>query len=401
MKEDRRHIIITFVLKILIAFASMGVVIVTSRELGAEGRGVISYILLLISLAQLASEFIGGSSLINLAPMEKMINLILPSYLANILVSIGLTLVFMWVSTYGIQTLSIFLTCLLLGFVNINLSIILGRSFINTRNGIQLGYMILTLAGVYVTYKVNDSSAVQDYFNILIFSYAIGLLTTFFFLFKVAQHGDFKNFTWNRKLYQWGFWSQCSQVINLLNYRLMYFFIERDYSIDRLGVFGNAMTVGDMLKISGHSLGQVQHNRIINSKHLTLKAQEILPSYLGMNVLLYLIQGIVLLVIPAIFWEYLLGVEFSMLKEEIVYLLPGFLCMGVATTFSFHFHALARFKINLVINALTLLTFILSYTILVDAYDYMAIHLSFSIAFAIQLILFVVSYIAELKYRKA
>lgn len=395
MTSDRKYIVFTLVFKVLIAFASMGIVIITSQKLGADGRGMISYVLLLISLAQLVTDFIGGSTLINLAPKEKLINLLIPSYIAQVIVSMGLAVIFIHIVNLEISTLLVFLTCLLLGLVNINLSLILGRSFINTRNGIQLFYMLFSLFAVFIVYYVFESANVNDYFNILIFSYALGFLCSVIFLFRIRKKDDFEEFKWNPLLIKWGFWSQLSQVINLLNYRIMYFFIERDYDMAKLGVFGNAMTVGDMLKISGHSLGQVQHNRIITSKNLENEANRILPKYLALNFLLYGLQAIILILIPATFWVYLLGVDFSDLKNQIILLLPGFICMGISTSFSFHYHALSAFKKNLLVNFCTLLSFLIAYYFLKEHYEFNSIHISFSISFGVQLLIFVLLYLFD------
>jgi O-antigen/teichoic acid export membrane protein len=401
LKKDQKYILTTLIFKVLIAFASMGIVIITSQKLGAEGRGIISYILLLISLAQLISEFIGGSTLVNLAPKEKLINLMVPSYIAQMIVSVLLSFIFIGITHLMVSAWTIFFTCLLLGTVNVNLSLILGRSFINTRNTIQLIYMLLSLGGVFMMYQVNESRLIQDYFNVLMFSYAIGFIISSIVLINKSTSTDFDQFKWNPLLIRWGFWSQLSQIVNLLNYRIMYFFIEKDYGLSKLGVFGNAMTVGDMLKISGHSLGQVQHNRIIRSVYKLKVSRKILPKYLLLNFVLYMFQGAILIAIPAGFWVYLLGADFAELKIQIILLLPGFIAMGIATSYSFHFHALSAFKINLLVNAATLLIFIIAYYTLVSAYGFQAIHISFSVAFVMQVILFVIIYLLDNKNRSS
>ena len=368
----------------------MGIVVITSQTLGAEGRGSISFILLFINLAQVCAEFVSGSSLINLAPQEKLINLLIPSYLVNVAVALLLPVFLFLYSDLSVSFWVISLTCLFLGLLNTNLNLILGRAEITARNVLQLGYTFLILSGIYVIYHLSGKQDIQWYFEVLCYVYGLAWVFSLSYLFKIKQKEDFGSFKWNPIILKWGWWSQLSQVVNLLNYRMMYFFIERDFGLKDLGVFSNAMTVGDMLKISGHSLGQVQHNRIINSAKPAEKGNEILGKYLALNSVFYAMQTLVLIWLPVYFWTWLLGEDFVDLKNQIIMLLPGFVAMGVGTSFSFHFHALGKFKIVLAVNAIGLAIFVLAYGMFKPSFGFEAIHYSFSISFAAQLLLFVV-----------
>lgn len=389
MKVLKNHILNTLISKLLIAFCSMGVVIITSQVLGAEGRGVISYLLLLIMLAQVVAEFVGGSALINLAPNEKLINLLVPSYVAAILVSTGLWVIVSYLETVAVAPWLLALICLFLCIANINLSLILGRQGINKRNAIQFSYTILLLSGVYFVYWINGELSIVPYFEMLAFAYAVGVLLSTIVLLQVSKPLDFIGFEWTKKIFKFGFWSQLSQLINLLNFRLAYFFVERDFGMASLGIYGNAMTIGEMMKIPGHSLGQVQHNRIINKTEDSYFAKSITGKYLVLNMVLYALQWIVLLALPGVLWSWLLGGEFSTLKSVLLILLPGFVAMGVATSFSFYFHAINRFKTVLLVNLVTLFTVIIVYYSLKNSLGFDAILYAFSTAYTVHLLLFV------------
>ena len=391
----KNHIINTLISKLLIALCSMGVVVITSQILGAEGRGVISYVLLLIMLAQVVAEFVGGSALINLAPNERLINLIVPSYAVSIIVSAGLWVVTSFTHTAPVPPWLMAIICLFLCLSNVNLGLILGRQQINKRNVIQFSYTLLLLAGVYVVYWVDKSPSVEPYFKMLAFTYFMGFILSGFVLFQIAKNEDFLNFSLSKELFTYGFWSQLSQLINLLNYRLAYFFVERDFGMASLGIYSNAMTIGEMMKIPGHSLGQVQHNRIINNSSATEYAKQITAKYLALNIVLYAAQWVVLLLIPSILWSWLLGNDFTSLKTVLFILLPGFVAMGVATSFSFYFHAINRFKTVLLVNLATLFTVIVVYYGLKSNLGFNAILYAFSTAYCLHLLLFVVLYFKQ------
>jgi O-antigen/teichoic acid export membrane protein len=390
MKLLKNNIINTLISKFLTAFCLMGVVIITSQTLGSEGRGLISYVLLIIAIAQVISEFVGGSALINLAPRIRTINLIWPSYLFTILIVGILYLVMRFSGNNFIPAWLTALIALFLCLSNINLNIILGRQRINQRNGIQFLYTLLLLSGVYYVYWIQKGTDVVPYFNILAFAYIIGFILSLLQLLSLADKGSIEPLQLSRDIFKFGFWSQLAQLVNLLNYRIAYFFVERDFGLEQLGVYGNSMTVGDMMKIPGQSLGQVQHNRIINHSQPERFGLKLTKRYLTLNLVLYLLQAIVIILLPALFWTWLLGSDFITLKNVVLYLLPGFIALGLATSFSYYFHALNRFKTVLAVNLATLITFVVSYVLLVGNLGFKAVLISFSLAYVVQLMLFVV-----------
>jgi len=306
MKLLKNNIINTLISKFLTAFCLMGVVIITSQTLGSEGRGLISYVLLIIAIAQVISEFVGGSALINLAPRIRTINLIWPSYLFTILIVGILYLVMRFSGNNFIPAWLTALIALFLCLSNINLNIILGRQRINQRNGIQFLYTLLLLSGVYYVYWIQKGTDVVPYFNILAFAYIIGFILSLLQLLSLADKGSIEPLQLSRDIFKFGFWSQLAQLVNLLNYRIAYFFVERDFGLEQLGVYGNSMTVGDMMKIPGQSLGQVQHNRIINHSQPERFGLKLTKRYLTLNLVLYLLQAIVIILLPALFWTWLL-----------------------------------------------------------------------------------------------
>lgn len=392
MRLLKNHIINTLLSKFLIAFCLMGVVIITSQILGAEGRGLISYVLLIITIAQVVSEFVGGSALINLAPRISIINLIWPAYLFAFLV-IGAMYFVLKIS--GNNFIPAYLTALIALFLclsNINLNIILGRQRINQRNGIQFIYTLLLLSGVYYVYWIQKGTEVEPYFNMLAFTYIIGFILSALQLFSIADKGNPERVHLANEIFRFGFWSQLAQLVNLLNYRIAYFFVERDFGLEQLGIYGNSMTVGDMMKIPGQSLGQVQHNRIINHNLPEQIGLKLTKRYLTLNLVLYLAQAVVILLLPSMFWSWLLGADFSTLKTVVMYLLPGFVALGLATSFSFFFHALNRFKLVLTANIVTLATFVIGYVMLMEDFGFNAVLIAFSAAYTLQLIFFIIAF---------
>jgi|GEM_PF-1591913 len=394
MAGSKNQIINALVSKFLVAFCMMGVVVITSQVLGAEGRGKIGYYLLIITLAQSLVEFLGGSAIINMAPKHKTINLLLPSYLLSFLVSLGL-LGYLILHQHLDLANSLYMSfcCLFLGLSSMNLSFILGRKQINQRNLIYLFLNLIFLGSIYYFYWIgNNSTDFFAYFRLFMFAYLIGFVLSSIKVFQVSNKEDFIHFEWKKDLFFYGFLSQCGQLVNLLNYRISYFFIESNYGMARLGIFSNAMTVGDMMKIPGQSIGMVQHNRIVNHHKDIHYGLRITPRYLALNSMLYLIQWFVILMLPGYFWSWLLGAEFETLKAILMLLLPGFVLLGISTIYAHFFHAINAFKTVLLANSTGLFILVACSFILMPTYGFNGVLYAIDLGYASILVVLIIAY---------
>src|SRR6478735_5901449 len=70
----------TFASKFLLALLNFVTIILSTRLLGAEGRGEISFFVTNMSLVLLFTGLIGGSSLVYLAPRHNFFRFLIPSY---------------------------------------------------------------------------------------------------------------------------------------------------------------------------------------------------------------------------------------------------------------------------------------------------------------------------------
>jgi len=77
--------------RILTAAISLGVIIITSKQLGAEAVGTISLIILGITIVQMINSFIGGPSLVYFTPRIDIYKLFAPSYIWAFITAIAVT----------------------------------------------------------------------------------------------------------------------------------------------------------------------------------------------------------------------------------------------------------------------------------------------------------------------
>ncbi len=359
---QKDSVLAVMISKFGVAFCMMGVIIITSKTLGALGRGQISYYLLIIAMTQVIIEFIGGSAIVNLAPKNKIINLILPTYFATTLISLGLAVFLFFNFNISFNLLiNLVISCALMSYTAVNIAIVLGRKKIAFANLLQLFQAFIFLGVVFFVFYVEHLDNFGLYFNLLSGTYFLIFLLSIVGLKQVKRENDFSVFQFKKELFVLGFWSQCSQMVNILNYRISYFFVENNYGMQELGLFSNSMTVGDMMKIPGQAIGQVQHNKIVNHSNPKRYGLKITPRYLFINAFLYLLQGVVIFLIPAYFWIWLLGADFTELKTVLNILVLGFVFLGISTIYSHYFHAINQFRIILYAN-ITGLAVLVSFT---------------------------------------
>src|SRR5687768_10361125 len=84
----------TIVTKFLAAIFGFLVVVVTSKFLGAEGKGMTSLIITTVAIIMLVSDVIGGTVLVYLVPRTDLIKLLIPAYAWGLISCIGLSFLF-------------------------------------------------------------------------------------------------------------------------------------------------------------------------------------------------------------------------------------------------------------------------------------------------------------------
>ena len=70
----------TFASRLATAVVNFGTIILLSRKLGPEGKGIATLILVLVISVQLLCDFLGGAAMVYLSPRYRLRNLLFPSW---------------------------------------------------------------------------------------------------------------------------------------------------------------------------------------------------------------------------------------------------------------------------------------------------------------------------------
>jgi O-antigen/teichoic acid export membrane protein len=343
-----RKILFTFSTRFLSSLLSFLIVVITARAIGAEGRGEITLVMLGCSINLMINSIVGGNAIVLLAPTIATWKLLVPSWIW-VLLSNSLVTVILHVFGLIPEHLSIhvLLISILQSFASVHLMIFLGKQRIILFNMIGLLQTLILTGGVLIMIYGTHNPSVEGYVFCLYISFMVQLLVSCFFLRSVTTITSLDNMKATlREIFRHGLIIQVSNVAQLLNYRLSYFFLEFFIGLAALGVFSTASVVAESVWLISRSISLVQYTGIVNStdegynRRMTIRMAK-----LALAGSMAAILPLVLL--PASFYAYVFGEEFSGIGFQILLLSPGILALAFATVLAHYFAGLGQNKLNL------------------------------------------------------
>lgn len=351
-------------------FILLIVVVINSNSFGAEGIGTIGLIVLNVTILQLITSFIGGTTLVYLIPRRNITNLLLLSFIwaivGNLLGLYILNELYMVPKNY---TLLLFLISISCTFYNINLTILQSFEKIKTFNIFQIIqslFLIAFIGGSLLYHKFNELPFQIDiYLLALLFSYVLGFIFSIYPIFKhlksihplkiqigensegnkIQSFSIKKLFIQLKEMLFLGFWVQLANLAQLLNYRLSYYFIEFYVGRKPLGIFDLGTKLSEAIWVFPKSLCLVQYARLSNNNDEEY-ARKLTLTFAKIATLFTLIVVILLLLLPPTFFSFIFGAEFSEVKTIIYALAPGIVFLSCLTIISHHFAAKGLYWIN-------------------------------------------------------
>src|ERR1700741_2427519 len=265
------NIIQTVFSKGMISILNFLVVIITSNYTGAEGRGEISMMYLNVTMVLLINDLIGGGAVTFLTPRYRFIKLFSLAFTWGIICGIVFPLLFNFYLKYDYRDL--------LWFIVLSLSLNLSsccNALLNGKEKIQqnnIGNLLQTVSLFAVllffifVQKNNDPSV---YFIALLVGYNLNLLTSLFFLrkeFTDRSNNGSKNTL--KEMFTYGIQLQWGNAVQLLNYRLSYYFINSFFMESgkkMVGIYSTATSVTEAVWVIMNGISMVQYAKISNSQ---------------------------------------------------------------------------------------------------------------------------------------
>jgi len=352
--------------RLIITIITFAVVVINARNLGAVGLGEIVILVLGITIILLISNVVGGGALVYLIPRFDLFTIIVPAYFWSFLSAIigAYALSFFHLIppayTHHVLFLSLFQS-----LSSTNLNILLGKEKIRQFNFISVFQVVVLIGSLTWFFFFLKQVEVISYIYALYLSYFSTFLISTLAIRKYLKFNGFEYFDEAIiQIFKYGTYVQLANLLQLLNYRLSYYIIDRFLGKPNLGVFSIGTQVSEGLWLIGKSVAMVQYSRISNStdanyaKMLTLRFLKFV--FLITSVLLA-----ILLLIPDSFFVFVFMKDFSGLNRIILSLAPGILAMSVSMILSHFFSGTGRHYHNTISSGIGLaLTLIFGFTLI-------------------------------------
>lgn len=359
-----KKILNTFFTRTLATIIMFVVVIINTNTFGAEGTGTIALFVLGLTLLQVLSNFVGGSTLVYLIPKKNNFQLLFLSYAWTIFSNtIGTLLLYTLNLIPREFTAQLFAMSFIYALYFIHVNLMQGKEDIKIFNRYQLTQvllLIITLAMSLVVCKVLKLKAQVDvYIYAYMASYLFPTIASCFYVLKRIGRPCFEGMgTLLKEMIKLGFWTQIANLTQLLTYRFNYYVVKNYMGKNSLGVFDVGTKLSEAVWIFPKSICLVQYARIANQNEDNY-AKTLTITLLKMVFVFSMLAILALWLLPASWIAWIFGPDFIHSKPVINSLLPGIVFLSCMSILSHHFSGYGKYWINAVSSFLGLLTTIL------------------------------------------
>lgn len=319
------------------------------HALGAEGLGIISLLLLGITLVMLLANLVGGGALVYLVPRTPLPALLKPAYawaFISALMAYGVLRVFPLVPQ-GFEA-HVCALAFLQAVYSANLGVLAGQQRITSHNLITALQAFITLAAFAILLFTDWHRGPMDYVGALYAAFGLSALLTVLSIDrkrKVADPINASN-TW-RTLLRQGLLVQGANGAQLLNYRLAYWLIEHFQGKAALGVYSVGNQLAESAWLAPRSLGLVLLSRVSNL-HDASHQRTLTLTTARLAIALALAVLLVLAILPDALFQLAFGREIVRLGPIMLLLAPGIIGMAASQAFSHYFSGTGRNVHNLI-----------------------------------------------------
>ncbi len=345
----------TVITRFLTALLTLAVVILNTNFLGAEKVGVISLIVLAATIIQMVHGFFGGASLVYFIPRVPLARLLIPSCAWALITSVGMSLLLYLFNMIPQGFLvHVIILSLLQSLSTVTSMALLGQERIRESNLISVAQFIVLGLIVGAVYGLVRTRTVSVYVFGLMASYLVAFIWGLVLILPGFRRSDgLIDKPLLRSVVSYGAAAQTGNFLQLLNYRLSYYFVKAYSGMASLGVFSIGVQISEGLWIISRSVSLVQFTRISNSDDRTAAARlTLLLAKLCFLVTLLLM--VILLILPSSVFIFIFGAEFSHVRLVLMTLAAGIVMFSLSVAISPYFSGTGRPQINTVASGIGL-----------------------------------------------
>ncbi len=375
-----KNILHTAGTRILNALFNLVVLLLITNFIGSKGFGIISLIVLDITVIQLFMGLIAGGSVIYFASRSKTVPLLLSSYLWILFI----VLLFMgtgWIAWHFYPSLmymvvpegfsiDILVLALLNGFMQVHYNLLIGQKRIPAYNLVFTAQITLFMVLFLTEILVKKQTGPEAYVSALYFSWGFGSLLGFYSVLKKTKHFSFRGWvSVSKKILKYGLPTQSAVMLHIANKRLSFYFIRIFAGLSPLGIYSAGVQLTEGLRLIGQSISLVQFSTISNSNNKEY-ARVLSVRLMKFTLLLTFLALLVLLAIPQNIYQLAFSHDFGVIKTIVLVLSPGVMALAANTIFSHYFSGVGQPAVNLRANIIGFVFTLLFAFLLIPPYGY-------------------------------
>ncbi len=339
----RKSLSITFVSKFLSALLNLYIITLLSRELGAEGKGLCSLLITIISVGQVFCDIVGGAAFTYLASRVNFKKLLFQTYLWIFIVCFFVQgFAFLQFEKISVFFIHIFALNFLNAAIGTHQNIFIGIEKYKT--SALLGFLQVFILSVVLYFFLKiETASISSYIMALYISWTL-IFAVGFILILVEKLPTTEKMTDQNiiSVSKYGFINQFAHILQFINLRLSYFLLPAF----ALGVYSNATSVAESLWLIGSSFASIIYGSVSNN---TEKEKNISITIRSIKAVMIttILGSLVMLFIPTSFYVWLFGVDFIQTNKIIIYLIPGIVFFGIYLIPGHYFSGTGQFMKNI------------------------------------------------------
>lgn len=354
---NKKNLLSTFLVRFILAINTFGVFILSTRYLGAEGRGTISLFVANVTIVQLFSEIIFGSGYIYFIHQYNKKNIITYGFILSTIAGLVVPLVLYVTQLHPEKlVLDLIINSILFAWVNwIGLHLRAHKQF-KFFNSFYLFYSVFQIVLIWL--MMNNLASIENFILGLQIHLAISFAIGLGFLFALKQTTIESNnapIHW-LALIKKSIVSQYSNWLFFLNTRVSFYLI---YVLlkdnEQLGIYSAASVLTEAIWIIPVALATPLYPAITSGTDQE-QIIRMTNEYAYSSFWLSFIAIAILLAIPEFVLEFIIGKDFKGLHTFILLLSVGTLILSYAKIYWNYFQGMGLFNIN---AKATLISFIL------------------------------------------
>lgn len=361
-----RPVIGTITSRVFIVLMNLLVIVIAGRALGTEGLGAISLLVLGITFILVLNNVVGGSGIVYLLPRHGAAALRWPSY-AWALVTTAIARVvlhFLQLVPAGLEDHAVALA-FLQALSGVHIGILLGRERIGAQNALlafQAGSLLLAFA-ILVR---NGTADVMDY--VLAAYIAHGGTAALSAIASITRDPDRRHIAASghpiADLFRQGMIAQAANGLQLLNYRLAFYLIQRFIGTAAVGLYSVTNQLAESTWLVPKSLGLVLYARVSNMEAME-RQRDLTLAVMKAALAVATIFTIVLVLLPDAVYQFFFGHEVVGIGFLVLLLAPGLLAMSASQALSHYLSGTGRVWHNAIGSGLgALATLLLGFSLI-------------------------------------